>query len=533
MKNKNILKQLQPQPLPQNVEAEQMVLGAVLIDDRCIDEIVEILEVDDFYKETHQMIYAEILKMKASNIHIDIDTIYNRLKDTDTWEKIGKSSYITYLTEQVTYTENVGHFAKLLKEKSNDRKLATKALETVVELQSNKQDRKTAGELISEITKLEDEIAENSQDSKFHLTQLSEQQKSTAKREWLLERAIPQNFPSLIYADGGIGKSYLGLLWGILATLGGQIFLNLKFSNTKFKVLFLDFELDIQEMTRRAYQIAIGLNLLKPPDNLYYQAPGVSLPRYLPTLKQIIKKYNIDFIIIDSIGAGGVDPLEQSSVIEFFNGMRNLGTTSLLIDHQAKLQSQDNYNQKTAFGSVYKFNLSRSVFQLARINKIDRGVSLMLTHKKSNFGELLENMTFDMTFDLDKVLFTESQSLTPEQEGIKAIWGVMLKNKSKGIENTQSGLMETCKELEINKNRTRNLLKKGEGISWDKKTRNKKGGGYLYEARVKFLSFPIPIESENSKPFSNGDLDTEIEEPKDDEKLTEINDAVPEIVRNE
>jgi len=66
-----------------------------------------------------------------------------------------------------------------------------------------------------------------------------------------------------------------------------------------------------------------------------------------------------------------------------------------------------------------------------------------------------------------------------------------------------------------------------------KHTRNKKGGGYLYEPKVKFLSFPIPIEGENSKPFSNGDLDTEIEEPKDDEKLTAINGDIPAILRVE
>jgi len=526
--NKNILKQLQPQPLPHNIEAEQMTLGAILTDGKCIDEVFEILKVEDFYKESHRKIFRAMKDMNSEGKPIDPFTIYEHMKANGALlEDVGGSPYITLLTELVPSTENVEYYAQLVKEKSNERKLVIKALETVHELQSDKPDKKTTTEIFNEFEKLGDEISESNHDSKFQLIKLSEQPKPTVRRDWLLDKAIPLNFLSLIYADGGIGKSYLGLLWAILATLGGQIFLNLKFSNTKFKVLFLDFELDIQEIARRAFQIATGLNLLKPPDNLYYQAPGVSLPRFLPTLRQLIKKYKIDFLIIDSLGAGGVDPLEQQSVIEFFNAIRNLGITSLLIDHQAKLQSLDNYNQKTAFGSVYKFNLSRSVLQLARINKIDRGVSLMLSHKKSNFGELLENMTFDMAFNSDKVLFTESQSLTPEQEDIKAIWGVMQKNKSKGTENTQLSLMEACKKSGISKNRVRNLLKKGEGISWDKHTRNKKGGGYLYEPKVKFLSFPIPIEGENSKPFSNGDL------AKDDEKLTEINDAVPEIVRNE
>jgi len=486
-------------PLPNNVEAEQAVLGAILIDDDVLNQVTEILVVDNFYKESHKRIFREMVEMNSENKPIDVFTIYEQMQaNGNLLEDVGGSSYLTYLTELVPSAENVNYYAKLVKEKSNDRELVIKSIEVATELQSDKPNKKTATELLEDFHKLGDEISESNHDSKFQLIKLSEQPKPTAKREWLLDRAIPLNFPSLIYADGGIGKSYLGLLWAILATLGGQIFLNLKFSNTKFKVLFLDFELDISEITRRAYQIASGLNLSKLPEHLYYQAPGMSLPRFMSTLKQLIKKYKIDFIIIDSIGAGGVDPLEQNSVIEFFNATRNLGITSLLIDHQAKLQSQDNYNQKTAFGSVYKFNLSRSVFQLARINKIDRGVSLMLSHKKANFGELLENLTFDMVFDSDRVLFTESQSLTPEEEDIKAIWEVMHENKINDIENYLSTLMEPCKKLGIGKDKLRRLLEKGDNITWDKKTRNKQGGGYLYEPKIEFASLrPIYI-SDNS-----------------------------------
>jgi len=496
-------------PLPQNTEAEQTVLGAILIDGDIFDQVAEILKVDDFYKESHKKIYREMIEVNRENDPIDTFTIYDRLKDKgNTWEEIGGSGYITYLTELVPSTENVNYYAKLVKDKSNDRKLAIKSIETVMELQSDKHNKKTAIELLSEFQKLEEVILESNPDTKLQLTNLSEQE-NPGPREWLLDNAIPLNFPSLFYADGGLGKSYLGLLLGTQATLGSQSFTGLQFLDKKCNVLFLDFELDVNEITRRAYQIANGLDLLRPPKNLFYKAPGTSLPKFLPTLKQIIKKYKIDFLIVDSLGAGGLDPENPMSVIVMLTYIKNLGITSLLIDHQSKMQYQDNYNSKTPFGSVYKTNLVRSVFQLSPIKKIDRGVTLMLNHKKSNFGPLLDDIVFDMTFDQDRVLFTKSESLSPEEEDMKGIWEVMQENILNHEENYLSSLIEPCRKLGIGKDKLRKLLEKGEGHCWDKRPRNKQGGGFDYEPSEKFTSLrPIYI-SENSKTSLNADSNTD------------------------
>jgi len=496
-------------PLPQNIEAEQLVLGAVLIDDDLLNQATDILDVDDFYRESHKKIFREMIEMNSENIPIDVFTIYEQMKAKGALlEDVGGSPYLTHLTELVPSTENISYYTRLVKEKSNDRKLAIKSIDAAYELQSDKPNKKTTAEILSEFHKLEEEILESNHDTKLQLSKLSDQEKP-GEREWLLNKAIPLNFPSLIYADGGLGKSYWALLLGILATLGSQSFSGLKFLDTKFRVLFLDFELDINEITRRAYQIANGLDLLRPPQNLFYKSPRISLPRFMPTLKQLIKKHKIDFLIIDSLGAGGLDPENPMSVIVMLTDIKNLGITSLLIDHQSKMQSQDNYNSKTPYGSVYKTNLVRSVFQLSPIKKIERGASLMLNHKKSNFGPLIDDIVFDMTFDQDRVLFTKSESLTPEEEDMKAIWEVIQENISNNIENTQSNLIESCKKLAIGKDKVRKLLEKGEGYCLDKKPRKKQGGGYIYDPYEKFASLrPIYIP-ENSKPSLNADSNTD------------------------
>jgi len=103
-------------PLPQNIEAEQTVLGAILIDRHVFNQIAEILVIDDFYKESHKKIYREMIEMNRENAPIDTFTIYDQLKDKgNIWEEIGGSGYITYLTELVPSTENVEYYAKLVK----------------------------------------------------------------------------------------------------------------------------------------------------------------------------------------------------------------------------------------------------------------------------------------------------------------------------------------------------------------------------------------------------------------------------------
>jgi len=141
--------------------------------------------------------------------------------------------------------------------------------------------------------------------------------------------------------------------------------------------------------------------------------------------------------------------------------------------------------------------------------EILKGISLMLNHKKSNFGPLIDDIVFDMTFDQDRVLFTKSESLTPEEEDMKVIWEVMQENISNNEDNYLSSLMEPSRKLGIGKDKLRKLLEKGVGHCWDKNPRNKQGGGFNYEPYEKFTTLrPIYIpENSTSSPqvgHSNG-----------------------------
>ncbi len=114
--------------LPQNLEAEQAVLGASLIESSAINQVMEILTADDFYKEAHRKIYNAMIDLDRDNKPIDLLTLFDYLKGNgNLLEEVGESSYLTYLTEIVPATENVSYYAKLVKEKSIIRNLVMAA----------------------------------------------------------------------------------------------------------------------------------------------------------------------------------------------------------------------------------------------------------------------------------------------------------------------------------------------------------------------------------------------------------------------
>ncbi|MGH7801507.1 MAG: DnaB-like helicase N-terminal domain-containing protein [Thermodesulfobacteriota bacterium] len=395
------------QPLPQNIEAEQTVLGAILIESKSINQILDILTSEDFYETRNQVLFRFLSEMNSQGIQIDIAIVHEELKTKGLLEQIGEFRYLSYLTEIVVSTANVQYFANKVKETSKQRKLWKKS-ENLTQAILNGANEETINQLINDVAKC-------GIDTPGRIINLA-LQPEPPPRKWILQHAIPYGFPSTIYGDGGLGKSYLGLFFATLAAIGGERFLGLKFHDEPLRTLYLDFELDEEEFTRRAFRIARGLGLSRPPENLFYLQATKSLYKLLPQLKSILISQGIQLLIIDSLGAACVDPEKVLDVIEIFTELKNFRIATLVLDHQSKMQANDKYHQKTPYGSVYKYNLSRSVFQLSRLGKDENRVSLMLRHTKSNFGTELDDLIFDISFEGDRVIFLESKALSPEEK---------------------------------------------------------------------------------------------------------------------
>jgi replicative DNA helicase len=118
---------------PQNTEAEQSVLGGILIENEALNKIVEILDSDDFYREAHRKIFKSMIALSEKNEPSDLITLTNDLKYQNLLEEIGGASYLTSLIDSVPTAANIEYYAKIVKEKSILRKLIQAATEIVTE----------------------------------------------------------------------------------------------------------------------------------------------------------------------------------------------------------------------------------------------------------------------------------------------------------------------------------------------------------------------------------------------------------------
>ena len=85
--------------MPQAVEAEQAVIGSMLIDPSCIPEVIELLRPEDFYAEENRRIFETIFSMFTDSLRIDAVTVLNELKINGTYDEAGGRAYLSQLMD--------------------------------------------------------------------------------------------------------------------------------------------------------------------------------------------------------------------------------------------------------------------------------------------------------------------------------------------------------------------------------------------------------------------------------------------------
>ena len=108
---------------PQNIEAEQSVLGAILIEQSAIAKISDILQPEDFYREAHKLVYRSAMTLFERGEAIDFITVIDMLRREESLERAGGISYITSLANGVPTAANIVFHAKIVQEKSLLRRL--------------------------------------------------------------------------------------------------------------------------------------------------------------------------------------------------------------------------------------------------------------------------------------------------------------------------------------------------------------------------------------------------------------------------
>ena len=109
--------------MPFSLEAEQSVLGSILIDPACLDTMTSIVSIDDFYLEEHQSIYAAMQGMYLKSKNIDVVTLIDELVKEGVYDDAGGKEYIRLIAETVPTAANVKDYAEIVRDKSTLRAL--------------------------------------------------------------------------------------------------------------------------------------------------------------------------------------------------------------------------------------------------------------------------------------------------------------------------------------------------------------------------------------------------------------------------
>ncbi len=294
-----------------------------------------------------------------------------------------------------------------------------------------------------------------------------------APRQWVIDNILPERFPTTLYGDGGKAKTFLAIHLALsVADPATDHWLGYKTETAP--VVYMDWELDETEVRKRAYDIAAGMGLDTPPEDfLYLECVEAGVEDAFRAAYDTCVETGAKVVVIDSMGMAMEGDSEASSDIlgfyrKYINPLRSLGLSILVVDHQAKMVKGERYGDKDIFGSVYKKNSQRSVFQ---INGEWSGNVLYakLTHKKANLGPQQDDIPATLTFEQDKVTVRREDSVVFEASTHDRILDALRNNgpstnaelaaaldmKRKDVSNRTGELKDTGKIVETGERRDR------------------------------------------------------------------------------
>jgi len=143
---------------PQNVEAEQSILGGILIANDAINKVMELLSPEDFYRDAHRKIFNSLINLSERDEPADLITLTNELRKMNQLDSVGGASYVASLIDSVPTAANIEYYAKIVKEKAILRSLIQTSTDIITQ---SYQDRGDVEEFLDEAERAIFQISEN------------------------------------------------------------------------------------------------------------------------------------------------------------------------------------------------------------------------------------------------------------------------------------------------------------------------------------------------------------------------------------
>lgn len=213
--------------------------------------------------------------------------------------------------------------------------------------------------------------------------------------EYLLYPLLLKKQPTVIYGEQGSGKSTLSIAIATCLEMPWiENPLGLDAPLMPVHCLILDWE---TEKNITAWQLKCfqkGMNL--PPYSIAYYPCRMPLVEDIARIQELIAERDVEVIIVDSVGAAcGGDLKEPDMALQFFNALRSLNVTTLLIGQTSKDTLS---RKKTMFGSVFFEYMCRSIWELKKTQEYgNEDYDIGLWHRKSNYSKLFSPLGFHIS----------------------------------------------------------------------------------------------------------------------------------------
>tara|TARA_R110000765_G_scaffold179060_2_gene284887 strand:- start:856 stop:2199 length:1344 start_codon:yes stop_codon:yes gene_type:complete len=232
-------------------------------------------------------------------------------------------------------------------------------------------------------------------------------QQQAEGKSWMIYPFLEPDNMTILYGPGSGGKSMLALYLSVLASEGLSV--QGVVIDRELKVLVLDWETSRAEIADRIRAIRSGLDLPSEIKNpIIYKRMDAPLSASAPEIKKLIRKYDVDICVIDSVGYASDGDIESSTAAKsFHNTLRSIKTTALVIAHVTKeAASQGGNSVSKPYGSVFYENAARHTFELKKSQ--NEGGSLleigMYDRKANNTGKLRPiGWSMDFTGDSNRL----------------------------------------------------------------------------------------------------------------------------------
>lgn len=205
---------------PQNIEAEQSLLGCLMLDKNAITKVADMIEPRDFYKDKHGKIYRAMAHLFDKGEPIDVLSVANRLEETNDLERVGGNAYLTKLVNSVPTAAHTTNYANIVQRKRILRDLINAAHE-ISEL--GHQEQEDVGTILDKAEEKVFSVAQKSMTQKFKLVSDSLEQ-AFERIDNLSEsdettQGVPTGYSALDNKLAGLQESDLILL-GARPSLG-------------------------------------------------------------------------------------------------------------------------------------------------------------------------------------------------------------------------------------------------------------------------------------------------------------------------